>query len=319
MFNRSHEPQTTIKDATKVAELLYEWGEPKPEHYLDTYTEEMVQRGYDLIHIGKTKNPPEGENSRYISRFYKCTSCHNTQREDPDLSRIDPDARLKYALDKGIPYVQGSTFWAIANRESWYNDDYFLKYGDSVRAAKHSLIRSTQLCAVVCSQGRRLKDWEMESILAYYWSMQLTFKDLGLSKKKRAELEALPKEEAIKKLKSYYMQKSPATFGDNPESKMDGYGLKGRPKMGKAIYELSCQHCHRENGESDVVLDDYKSTFRWLKRNVPANSKLSIYEIIRKGTYSEKGHREYMPHYTLEKLSNQQLEDLRSYIEKMAK
>ncbi len=49
-----------------------------------------------------------------------------------------------------------------------------------------------------------------------------------------------------------------------------------------------------------------------------SSSKLSIYHIIREGTYSEAGHKEYMPLYPLEKLSHQQVEDLRAYIEKEA-
>ena len=40
-----------------------------------------------------------------------------------------------------------------------------------------------------------------------------------------------------------------------------------------------------------------------------------MYEVIRHGTYDVLGHQEYMPQYTLEKLSDQQIEDLRAYIE----
>jgi len=64
-----------------------------------------------------------------------------------------------------------------------------------------------------------------------------------------------------------------------------------------------------------VVLDFSVPTLNWLKKNITSDSQLSIYEVIRKGTYSEKGHREYMPLYTKEKLSDQQIEDLRAFIE----
>lgn len=85
--------------------------------------------------------------------------------------------------------------------------------------------------------------------------------------------------------------------------------------MGKAIFELGCQHCHRPEGESDVVFESNKMTLNWLKRHMTDDDDDSIYEIIRKGTYASFGHKEYMPHYTLEKMSHQQVEDLRSYIE----
>ena len=72
----------------------------------------------------------------------------------------------------------------------------------------------------------------------------------------------------------------------------------------------------RPNGESDVIFEMNSLTLKWLKRHITDDSDLSIYQIVRKGTYSEFGHREYMPHYTMEKMSDQQLEDLRAFIEK---
>ena len=52
--------------------------------------------------------------------------------------------------------------------------------------------------------------------------------------------------------------------------------------MGKAIYELGCQHCHHAYGESDLVLDNSKLTFKWLEKNIDTHTHKSIYEIIRK-------------------------------------
>ncbi|NND77745.1 MAG: cytochrome c [Flavobacteriales bacterium] len=277
----------------------------------------MVKRGYELIHEGRTRDE-NGKRTKYISRFYKCTSCHNTVREEKDLSQVDPDKRLQYAKEKDIPYLQGSTFWGIVNRETWYNDDYVLKYGSLVEKAENSLIESTQLCAQVCSQGRWLEEWEMNNILAYYWSLQMKMEDLDFSEKELEELKNVQAEKAIAAIKAKYSQKSPATFGHLPKDKEKGYAFAGDPEKGKVIYENGCQHCHRERGESDVVLDNSSVTFKWLNKNITANSKLSIYDIIRLGTYAEKGHKEYMPHYTEEKMSDEQIEDLRAYIEKMA-
>ena len=299
-----------------VADVLFELGEKRPSHYLEDISEVEVKMGYDLIHFGRTRMA-NGKYSRYISKFYKCTSCHNVVREDSNLEHINQEERLKYALENEIPYLQGSTFWGMVNRESWYNDDYVIKYGSLVEKAKNSLIESTQLCAQVCSQGRELEEWELESILAYYWSLQLKMSDLNFTDKEYKIIEAGTDKDLIGLIKSKYLQKSPATFKYPPQNKSKGYEIQGDPKKGKDIYEISCQHCHRENGESDVVLDNERSTLRWLKKNITKDSKLSIYEIIRNGTYSELGHKEYMPLYTEEKMSNSQIEDLRSFIESL--
>lgn len=299
---------------TPVYEVLFELGEQKPAHYIEQPDSALIQHGWNIVHLGKTDDP-EGRDKGYVSRFYVCTSCHNTVREDPDLTTIDQDARLRWAGKKQIGYLQSSTLWGIVNRETWYNDDYVKKYGDLVLKANESLIESTQLCATVCSQGRRLTDWEMDAVLSYYWSLQLKLSDLDISESEWSVLPELERDSAKNLIKSKYLLKSPATFVDPPKDKMKGYDEQGRPEMGKIIFERGCQHCHRPNGESDVVLNDSKATYRWLNRHKLDNSKLSIYEIIRHGTYSEAGHREYMPHYTLEKMSNRQVEDLRAFIE----
>ncbi|HET8860849.1 c-type cytochrome [Marivirga sp.] len=307
-----------IKSFQNLSDVLKSLGQDYPSHYVENYDSADIQRGYDLIHIGKTNNPPDGFASKAISKFYSCTSCHNVKREDPNLTLVDQDARLEYAIENDLPYLQGSTFWGVVNRESWYNDDYILKYGSLVEKAKGSLTESIQLCAKVCAQGRELEEWEMKSILSYLWTLQMKIEDLEMTEselQKLNELKSSNPDSAIAFLKSHYLTKSPATFADLPESKEKGYPMEGRPDYGKAIYELGCQHCHHAYGESDLVLDNSVFTFKWLKKHMPEDSKKSIYEIIRNGSYSELGHKEYMPNYTLEKMSHQQVEDLRAYIE----
>ena len=220
-----------------VAELLYSMGEPKPAHYLETSSPDLIQRGEELVTLGRTIGP-DGKQSSYISKYYVCTSCHNTVREDPDLSVVDQQARLKYARDQQIPYLQGSTFWGIVNRETWYNDDYVLKYGELVKEAEKSLKASVELCATVCAQGRSLKDWEMESILAYLWSLEMTLSDLDLSEADKKRLNGSSSDgDKIDLIKSKYLQKSPATFVDPPSDKQAGYDYEGNPELGKVIYE----------------------------------------------------------------------------------
>lgn len=311
-----------VAEGDYLAEVYHDLGQDYPSHYVTQPDSLAIKRGYDLVHVGKTV-APNGKVSSSISKFYTCTSCHNVEREDPQLNVVDQDARLQYAIDNQLPYLQGSTFWGAVNRESWYNGDYVLKYGSLVEKAKNSLEESIQLCASVCAQGRYLEEWEMQSILSYLWSLQMKVSDLKLSKEELLKMNQLvnsaQNDSARSFLKSKYLTYSPATFPDLPKNKETGYGLKGRPEFGKAIYELGCQHCHHPYGESDLVLDNSIYTFKWLKKNIPSNSHESIYEIIRKGTYSEMGHKEYMPLYTLEKMSHQQVEDLRAYIEAEAR
>ena len=284
---------------TPVSQELFSLGESKPAHFVEQ-TNESVKRGEELVKLGRATDP-SGRTSSYISKYYSCTSCHNVVREDPDLTVVDQDARLNYAVQNKIPYLQGSTFWGIVNRETWYNDDYVLKYGDLVRKAEHSLEESIQLCAQVCSQGRKLEAWEMESILAYFWSIQMKMGDLEWSREELTRFSANANPDKIVQIKSKFLTKSPATFVDPPNDKRKGYGMEGRPEMGKAIFELGCQHCHRPKGESDVVFESNNLTLNWLKRHITDDDDDSIYEIIRKGTYPAYGHKEYMPHYTLKK------------------
>lgn len=294
-------------------------GEPQPDHFVKNITEEQIKKGEELVKVGKTASP-RGRKGRYISKYYACTSCHNVVREDPDLTKVEPDARLKYAMENNIPYLQGSTFWGMVNRKTWYNDDYVQKYGDLLDKARNDLKESIQVCAVYCSQGRKMKKWEVEATLAYFWSIQMKMGDLDLSNEEWTYLnenatDKSKQKELVKLIDSKYLDKSPATFSEPPKDKFAGYKHKGRPEMGEAVYRLSCMHCHRANGESEVILDKAKSSFKWLKRHLNDTGQLSMYEVVRKGTYDELGHQEYMPHYTLEKLSDQQMEDLRAYIE----
>lgn len=307
-------------EKTKLVDVLESFGQAKPKHYMEP-TEEQIKMGEQLVLEGRITDSL-GNKTKYISKYFPCTSCHNLVKEDPVISVSDPDARLTYAIENKIPFLQGTTFWGIVNRESWYNDDYYLKYGDAVKQANNSLRTSIQLCAIECSQGRPLDKWEEDAILAYYWSLQLTIGDLDLPDSlstffNKMYFARADDKEYLETLRTYYAQKAPATFAKPLEDKVKGYGLKGDPERGAAIYELSCRNCHNESGVSDYLLDYAPYTFQHLKSNMFNKDQFSIYHIIRKGTYATPGARPYMPHYPKEKMSDQQIEDLRAYIEKM--
>ena len=310
-------------DETPVYEVLKYLGQSSFKHEMANVTPEMIRMGEELVKEGRTVGP-NGKRTSYISKHYVCTSCHNMEIEDPNLRISDPDARLNYAKQHDLPFRQATTFYGMVNRESWYNDDYFKKYGDLVKPANGSIREALQLCAVECSQGRSLKKWEEDAILAYSWSLQYKMGDLGLNEREwkqlRDEAADPARHEFLRNgLKTFYNLKSPATFLYPPSDKKQGYGLNGNAIRGKDVYELGCQQCHKHEGVSMVVFDDHKLSFQQLYRHIDSNTPYSIYEIIRLGTHAEPGSRPYMPHYTKERMSDQQVEDLRAYIEEQAK
>ena len=317
-------PKPTVwSEDSSVYALLNSWGEPLPDHYLDPDPEQVI-KGEELVRYGRTSKS-DGGTTKYISKYYVCTTCHNLEQEDPDLRFSDPETRLSYVKEKGLPFLQGTTFKGIVNRETWYNDDYVKKYGDEKIAIAHENLReSIQLCAIECSQGRPMEAWEIDAVLAYYWTLQWKLGDLDLSeadfeKINRGAKDTADREALRQWLKSKYLQKSPAEFYDAPADKKIGYpGLTGDPARGKDLYELSCVYCHQPGGVSHYLLDNSKLSFQHLKKMIPKDSHMSLYQIIAYGTYAIPGHRPYMPHYSKERMSWQQVEDLRTYIEQMA-
>ena len=191
-------------------------------------------------------------------------------------------------------------------------------------AARENLAESVQLCATACSQGRRLKAWELTAVLAYFQSLQLKIGDVSLAQNEtdllnKTDKNAAEKTATLAMLRTKYPLRSPATFAERPADKRKGYGLTGNPAHGKQIYDFSCRHCHRPNGVSMVILDNSKLVLRDLRDNMFKNDPFSLYEIIPYGTKPHDGHLPYMPMYPKEKMSAQQVEDLRAYIELASK
>ncbi|MEM1319945.1 MAG: cytochrome c [Bacteroidota bacterium] len=312
-----------VNKDTAVWELLKQLGEPAPNHTVNTSIDGVsAERGEDLVRYGITVSP-KGKKTRKQSKHFVCTSCHNIVKEDPDLRVADPQARLEYAAKNQLPYLQGTTLYGAVNRQHFYNGDYEKKYGDLVAPARQNLREAIQLCAVECSQGRRLNSWEMESVLAYLWTLQYKLGDLDMETSDYQTLEAATqggdKTSAREKLKSFYLDFSPAHFVAPPENLREGYPLAGNPDNGELIYKLSCLHCHENKRYSYFHLDVTRQTFKYLVNNFDNYAHSSIYEASRYGTPPLYGKRAYMPQYTEEKMTNQQMEDLRAYIEQGAK
>lgn len=322
-----HAGQDPALKKQKLWTVLHSLGAPYPDYYTeDLLDTAYIRRGKEIFHQGRTTTL-NGQRSSYQSIHYTCSSCHNDQIEDPDLRKSDPDARLQLAKKDSIPFLQGTTMYGSVNRSSWYNGDYDKKYGDLVKPARKDIRGAIRLCATECAQGRKLKDWEMTSLLAYFWNIQYTLKDLKLDPATLTllagaqQLSTKEKAKLQESLQAHYLNYSPATFSEVPKSKWEGYPVEGKLEDGKAIYRLSCMHCHeakQAEASNYLVLDYSQLSFQYLKKHLARNNGKSIYTMIRKGTYAQYGHEPYMPHYPLERMSNQQVESLRLYIEQMA-
>lgn len=298
-------------EAKTVAEVLemkgVDYSSKKPNFNISGVSSEA---GRQLFHEGFAQKPKGGKTKKQ-SKHFVCTSCHNVAKEDPDLSVSDPQARLVYSNDQGLPFLQGTTMYGAVNRTSYYNGDYEKKYGDLVEPARYDIRNAIQLCAKECAQGRELKPWELESILAYFWTIDLKLEDIGINESGVDQMD-------IESIQAKYLQGSPATFLPPPSDRKEGSGLVGRSDNGKMIYENSCLHCHYRGEYSFLHLDNSRLSFKHLKKNISKYSRHSLYQVTRWGVPVKSGKRSYMPQYTEERMSKQQLADLRAYIEQQA-
>lgn len=302
---------------TPVSRVLEAFGESPPDLALK-YSEKMVERGKDIVLKGQTIGP-DGKLTERQSKYFVCTDCHNVIPEDPDPRYSDPDARLSHAIKKNIPFLPGTTFHGMVNRASWFNDSYIILYGDIVLPGHKNLKEAVQICSEVCSSGRRLNKWELDSVMAYFWTLEFKLGDLNLNKDdwnklKKAEANPSEHKDIIPWLKSFYFEASPATFSEPPRKLSTGYrGLTGDPKRGASVFKLACLNCHAENGPSHYELDLSILSIKDLYNNRAKKNQRSFYNAIRNGIYF-RYIRPYMPQYSLERMSDQQIEDIRAYL-----
>lgn len=316
-------PVEPLPADTLVADLLVQLGEPAPAHWLDA-DEPTVQRGRELIHEGRTTTP-EGKRGRVASPGYLCTDCHNTVREDPDLRASDPETRMAYAVEHDLPFLPGTTLYGTVNRTSWFNEDYVKKYGALVEPANRKLRMALLLCSAECSQGRVMDDWELDAMQAYLWTLGYRLGDLELTDEQqqllaRATADASLRADAVAALRGAYLPYSPAHLREPPADREAGYGHEGDPARGAEVYRRSCLTCHDSTGKGDPVrgeyhLKDRKGSIAELYRNRGSGNNLSFHQTITYGTRPFGVPIAYMPFFTQERLSDQQVDDLQSYFE----
>lgn len=318
----------SIDDSTTVWEIYEKLGKIKLHKMQPAIQGASAAKGQELVTKGYTTDA-QGKKTPVWNRMLTCSSCHLSGRESEDWSKLDPESRLAYSMSNKTPFLPGTSFYGLVNRVAFFNEEYQKKYATSpdIGAARTDIRRAIQLCATQVTPGRALQDWETESIVQYFWSLQLKIGDLHLSEEEKNKIElsfndGTSSARAIHILEDHFPDKLPAHFTEPPAYKkwQESRLLdKSRFLRGEAIYEYSCRSCHADKRKIPIVLDKHLATFKMLMKDLEEGESHAFYTMIRKGTTTTKGKKAYMPSYTTERMSDVQLEDLRLYIEAMAR
>ncbi|MGJ8661372.1 MAG: c-type cytochrome, partial [Bacteroidota bacterium] len=193
-----------------------------------------------------------------------------------------------------------------------------------INKAKTSLPESIQVCAKYCSSGRNLKDWELEAIMHYFKKTELTLGDINLTGDQLAQisqigtLNAEQKKDLLQSIENSYTKGYSAHFLETMPREDRKYGAGGNVENGKYIYDNACLYCHLDGRVTYLKLNDDKLSAQMFMKHKTGYDDLSIYQIIRQGTYAMAGRNQYMPRYTKDKMSDQQIEDLVAYLKQLA-
>lgn len=310
----NHNDSTTADNNTLLQQVLLQLGQPqRGDNVARPAPEASAELGEKIVLEGLLT-----DNKRQ-SKHFVCTSCHNVVKEDPNLLAADPEARLSYAIEHDLPFLAGTTLYGAVNRVSYYNGDYEKKYGDLVKPARKDLRAAIQLCATECAQGSALDNTEMESVVAYLQTIGLKLGDLELTE---AEIKRVndalanraDRAATIAMLNSKFLHYSPATFVLPPKDRKKGYPVKGDADIGAQIYDRSCLHCHENKRYSFYNLDHSSYSYEHLLKHFSRYTRYSTYQVSRYGTSPIPGKKAYMPHYTEQRMSNQQIESLRDFL-----
>ncbi len=313
---------------TPLWDVMSKLGKIK-QNMLDTSRPQSAQKGLELVQESQTTD----FNGRKIAKIASipCLACHNAQPEYNRLDELDPQKRLIYADSAQMPFLPGAPFYGIVNRIYFFTEDYQTIYKNEpkdklIKAAHVDLRKAIQACNQVYAKGRELENWEVESILAYFWSLEIKMGDLNVPEEDMQDVSYslttnLGNAKAVNVLRRHYPEVYPATLtAAQPVAKRKKTSpILNNFSNGRKIYELSCLYCHGGKKYADFKLDEEQSTFLFLKKNFDdTTSRFSIYDALRYSPTS-KSNRSGTPHFTQQRLSDQQLQDLRFYIIQMAK
>jgi mono/diheme cytochrome c family protein len=285
--------------------------------------------GRQLLTKASVSNPPEGQTpSEPLSKAYRCVHCHNLSREDPKLTTQDPDAREQLMRAKPpenpakrdgavVSLTAGTTLWGAVNRESFYNGHYAqyhrLKVANEQPMNPKQLADAVQICCRFCSVGRYPEPWELDSILAALWDLELHVKDLDLPETDMQRILAdLQGDQVVKlgqarlALKKAYLTASKAERSELPsrttieyDEYAPGQVIKGDAEKGKLLYASACAGCH--NREFDLP-----------EGRRLADSAKQFHKYVWHGT--ERHDDLYMPFFSKQRLSQRQAADIRAYL-----
>lgn len=304
------------REKLSVEDVLIMLNDEKPIHFLEKVDRDSARMGEELIKYGRL----EDKSNKRISKYFVCTDCHNVVLETDDPKDESPERVLKYSKKKGIPFLPGSTFYGMYNKRHWYNGDYAKKYGDLVKPSRDTLYHAIQLCATQCSQGREMEFWEIRCVVHYYKTLELKLSDLVFETRELGQLSTWVKkkqDKALNLLKSKYNQINDAHFGTSEIPVIEGY--EPNFENGEYIYQGGCLHCHavgRGITNFDLGMDEL--SFKFLTAKKEKYNSYSISHITRYGTYAISGRKQYMPQYTFENMSDEQMLDLIYFIETKA-
>lgn len=324
---RQQQTETQITDETPLWDVLMQLGKIKPST-LDRSKQSSPEKGKQLLETGTTVDF-EGRQAPKLSNKFVCTTCHTIEREHFSAVTIDPQQRLLYSDSMHLPFLPGAPLYGVVNRILFFNDDFQTKYKGDVgalfrKAHVGGLREAIQTCNQTFAQGRVLKDWEVESILAYFWTMELRIGDLKLEPLDLAKIQlALETDKdnarAVNLLRRYYNELYPShlTPPMDPEKRRKTSPVLNSFTNGWRVYRWSCLHCHQNRRYSKFKLDVTEKSFVTLKKHFDDGSRQSMYDVIRFHEGS-KGNHTGMPLYTSERMSDQQIQDLRFFIIQMA-
>jgi mono/diheme cytochrome c family protein len=332
--------QGRAKHLKRIGKLVFENGK--------TYTwEDFSNWGRELFNNSFVQNPPMGAGpSERISQYFKCSACHNDQREDPDITVQDPEARFRWIEETGkeIYLLQGATMWGLVNRVAFYNG-YFETYHDlcvpkgkgrgswpcgpvlgicapGCRSMNPTSVEdAVQVCAKYCGVGRYLDEWELCALLAFFWDQEVQLNDLDISVDEAEKVKtvlAAPSQDPqeVGKLRGLwegkYAKEAGNTFRVIPEVATDA----DRGSLVAAYRNGSRFVGESARGERlyPVSCGRCHGTqgMPFIAEFLGGNPD-KFYKTLANGT-AHRG-KPYMPNFTLERLSRQQAADILQYLQ----
>ncbi len=320
-------PPLILTESTPIWDIMTSLGKVNV-NVLHPQKNGIIHKGRQLVTTGITINE-KGKQTPPTSRKLTCVACHTLQNEYFEPVVINPEKRLEYADSMNLPFLPGTPFRGIVNRVRFFNDDYQKifsnKKAKALKKGHNNIREAIQTCNQVYAKGRELKEWEIESILAFFWTIELKLGELKISSEDLASIKKSietnrQNARAVNLMRRYYREVYPATLvAPLPiDQRRQISPIINNFQNGRILYQRACLHCHENKRYANFSLDSRQKTFKFLKKHFD-NDK-SVYSIYTSSRYNpdSKLDRKGTPHYTAERMSDQQLQDLRFFILKMA-